>query len=89
MHRGKSDGLSETAILTVGDLRKALETLPDSLLVVVSGYESGFTKPTIRRAPLKWVGENTDLPYVFGEWKEPWAWDERDDRVHDALILER
>lgn len=59
--------------LTVSDLKKAIADLPDDMLVMVSGYESGVESPSnIRVESVYYVGkseycgdheirENTDL----------------------------
>lgn len=75
---------NKTFHFTVGQLVDILQTLPQDLPVLTSGYESGFENfypPKI--VALKHLPEN---PYYEGEFQDA---DEKDQDTFQAVILQR
>jgi len=75
---------NKTFHFTVGELVDILQTLPQDLPVLTSGYESGFENfypPKI--VALKHQPENK---YYEGEFQEA---DEKDKNIFQAVILQR
>lgn len=73
---------NKTFHFTVNQLVEILQSLPQDLPVLTSGYESGFEnfyRPEI--VELKHVPEN---PYFEGEFQEP---NEKDENRFKAVIL--
>ena len=55
-------------ILTVRDLRKALEQFDDNAFMVVDGYEDGYDTPKIINGKVTFIG--SDRQYE-GDWGGP------------------